>query len=106
MPQLVFNVMEQGNLDEHRYPVSPQSSTICVAPEVGHLSRFAKSYQLYPDERCPTCVGLCLLNADVAERLQCGPLSRMWRMRASLLRGSELLDELPRNDSPPRKLSV
>lgn len=93
--------MDQGNLDEHGYPVSPQSSTICVAPEVVHLSRFAESYQLYPDERCPTRVGLCLLNADVAERLQCGPLSRMWRMLASSLRGSEL-DKLPRNDSPPR----
>jgi hypothetical protein len=41
--------VDHGNLDEHGYPVSPQSSTICVAPEVVHLSRFAESYQLYPE---------------------------------------------------------
>lgn len=98
---MVFNVVDQGDLDEDGYPISPQSSTICVAPELVHLSRFAESYQLYPDERCHTRVALCLFNADVAERLHCGPLSRMWRMLASLLKGSGL-DELPEQNSPPR----
>ena len=93
--------MDQGDLDDDGNPISPQSSTISIAPEVVHLSRFADSYQFYPDESCPTRVGLCLLNADVAERLQCGPLSRMWRMLASLLEGSGL-DELPQKGASPR----
>ena len=97
---MVFNVVDQGDLDDDGNPISPQSSSISIAPEVVHFSRFADSYQFYPNESYPTRVDLCLHNAAVAERLQCGPLSRMWRMLASLLKGSGLT-ELPDKDSPP-----
>lgn len=100
-PQLVFNVVDQGDLDEDGNPISPQSSSISIAPEVLHFSRFADAYQLYPDEDCPTRVDLCLHNAAVAERLKSGPLARMWRMLALLLKGSGLT-ELPDKNAPPQ----
>jgi hypothetical protein len=100
-PQLVFNVVDQGDLDDDGNPISPLSSSISIAPEVVHFSRFADAYQFYPNDDCPTRVDLCLHNAAVAERLQCGPLSRMWSMLASLLKGSGLT-ELPDKDAPPQ----
>lgn len=94
-PELIFNVVDQGPLDENGLPSPNQEEdVICVAPEVVHLSRFASSYKLYPDDDCLTRVELCLHNADVAEDLRCGSLARMWRTVASMLSGSGL-DELP-----------
>jgi hypothetical protein len=65
-----------------------------IAPEVVHLSRFASTYKLYPNDRYPTRVDLCVHNGEVAELLHCFPLARMWRSVASMLKGSGL-DELP-----------
>lgn len=88
-------MVDQGPLDENGLPSPDQEEeVICVAPEVVHLSRFASSYKLYPDEDCPTRVELCLHNGDVADDLRCGSLARMWRSIASMLNGSGL-DELP-----------
>jgi hypothetical protein len=71
-------------------PIVNDENALCVAPEVVHLSRFADSYKMYPDEECPTRVDLCLYNSKVAEELKCGPLARMWKTVSSLLRGSGL----------------
>jgi hypothetical protein len=90
----VFNIVDQGDLGTNALPIDKGDGTICVAPEVIHLSRFASSYKLYPDSKLPTRVDLCLHNAEVAENLRCGPLAWMWRSVATILRGSGL-DELP-----------
>eukprot|EP00540_Astrosyne_radiata_P010734 CAMPEP_0116822822 /NCGR_PEP_ID=MMETSP0418-20121206/487_1 /TAXON_ID=1158023 /ORGANISM="Astrosyne radiata, Strain 13vi08-1A" /LENGTH=435 /DNA_ID=CAMNT_0004450989 /DNA_START=478 /DNA_END=1786 /DNA_ORIENTATION=- len=98
-PDMIFNVIDQGDLDEDAKPVASHP-TMAVAPEVVHLSRFANSYKLYPDETCPTRLSLCLHNARVAQSLKRDPLARMWRMVASLMRGAGL-DQLPQAGSPP-----
>jgi hypothetical protein len=94
MPELVFSVVDQGNLDAHGLPIEEDDGTVCVAPEVVHLSRFARWYKMYPDSKCPSRVDLCLHNGMVAEQLKCGPLARMWKSVASILRGSGF-SELP-----------
>jgi hypothetical protein len=94
-PELVFNVVDHGELDSNALPINNNDGAICVAPEVVHLSRFASSYKLYPDSRYTSRVELCLHNAQVAENLQVGPLAFMWRSVASILSGSGL-DELPK----------
>jgi len=94
-PELHFNVLDQGPLDESGLPLPEQNDDVlCVAPEVVHLSRFASSYKLHPDVECPTRVNLCLHNGDVAEHLKCDALARMWRSVAEMLNGAGL-DELP-----------
>jgi hypothetical protein len=94
IPELVFSVVDQGDLDGDGLPIVEDEGTICVAPEVVHLSRFARQYKMYPDDQCSNRVDLCLHNGQVAEELKCGPLSRMWRTVASMLHGSGL-QELP-----------
>lgn len=98
-PDLVFNVVDHGDLDSDALPISGDNSSICVAPEVVHLSRFASSYKLYPDSRIPTRVELCLHNGEIAEKLKCESLARIWRSVASMLSGSGL-DELPKKGAP------
>jgi hypothetical protein len=93
MPELVFSVVDQGNLDSEGLPIHQDNdSLLCVAPEVVHLSRFARSYKMYPDNECPQRFDLCLYNASVAEDLKCGSLSRMWKTVASILQGSGLYE--------------
>jgi hypothetical protein len=81
-------------------PVSSNQRAITVAPEVVHLSRFAKAYKLHPTADLPTRVGLCLHNAEVAESLQVNQLARMWRSIAHMLNHSGM-DELPAMGSRP-----
>jgi WD repeat-containing protein 24 len=88
VPELVFSVVDQGSLYENGLPVPQDDGTLCVAPEVVHLSRFARSYKLYPDAACATRVDLCIYNGEVAEELKCMPLARMWKTISSLLRSS------------------
>jgi WD repeat-containing protein 24 len=98
-PELHFNVLDQGPLDENGLPLDEQpDDVLCVAPEVVHLSRFASSYKLHPDTECPTRVKVCLYNGDVAEDLKCDALARMWRSVAEMFSGSGL-DELPSRGS-------
>ena len=94
VPELVFSVIDQGNLDSEGLPIHQDNDTLCVAPEVVHLSRFSRSYKMYPDDDCSQRVDLCYYNSNVANELKCGSLSRMWRTVASLLQGSGL-HELP-----------
>mmetsp|Transcript_2342 Transcript_2342/g.3286 ORF Transcript_2342/g.3286 Transcript_2342/m.3286 type:complete len:947 (-) Transcript_2342:327-3167(-) len=96
-PMLVFNVIDQGDLDEDANPIQTNNNAISVAPEVVHLSRFAKHYKLYPDDGCKTKASLCFHNAAVAQRLNLESLSRMWRMVATLLEGG---GEQAMNDEP------
>lgn len=74
-----------------------------MAPEVVHLSRFAKGYKLRPDEGSSTRVSVCLHNARFAEGLQCGNLARMWRTVAEMLDGSGQ-DALPKATSQPENV--
>ena len=99
MPDLVFNVVDRGDL-EGATPIAANQRAITVAPEVVHLSRFAKGYKLHPNEEIPTRVGVCLHNASFAESLHCGHLARMWRTVAEMLEGSGQ-DELPKANSQP-----
>jgi len=103
-PELVFNIIDQGDLDpESKHPMEHDDGTeggvgdgaITVAPEVVHLSRFAEQYVFYPDDVYQTRVEICLHNADVAEDLMCVDRAHMWRMVASMLDSSGM-DELPR----------
>ena len=95
-PEIVFNVVDQGDLDEESNPVAGDDSDamVVVAPEVVHLSRFATRYRLYRNDTFPTRVSLCQHNADVADSLQSRQLAHMWRMLAYLLESSDL-DGLP-----------
>lgn len=90
VPELVFSVIDQGGLDENGLPIPQDDGTLCVAPEVVHLSRFARSYKMYPDGQHSTRVDLCTYNGVVAEELNCRPLARMWKTVSSLLHGSGL----------------
>ena len=92
----VFNIVDQGDLNENNLPAEENGDVLMVGPEVVHLSRFASRYRFYPDERFPTRAEVCLHNGNVAEQLHCGPLARMWRLIASMLSGAGL-DELPPN---------
>ena len=103
MPDLVFNVVDRGDLVEGATPVAANQKAITVAPEVVHLSRFAKGYKLRPDEGSTTKVAVCLHNARFADGLQCGNLARMWRTVAEMLDGSGQ-DELPKASSPPENV--
>lgn len=101
-PELLFTVVDQGDLDEDSTPIEPGGAQpITVAPEVVHLSRFAAQYTLYPSEQLPTQFLLCLNNAQVAERLRCTELAHLWRMVASLLKssGCDLLPDATATDS-------
>mmetsp|Transcript_2795 Transcript_2795/g.6001 ORF Transcript_2795/g.6001 Transcript_2795/m.6001 type:complete len:582 (-) Transcript_2795:1490-3235(-) len=98
IPQLHFSVVDQGNLDVNGMPIVNNEGAVCIAPEVLHLSRFARLYKMYPDAQCPTRVELCLYNSNIAEKLKCGPLARMWKTVSSLLHASGL-KELPSHNS-------
>lgn len=99
IPDLVFNSVDHGVLDGAT-PVAANKKAITVAPEVVHLSRFAKGYKLHPNGELPTRVSVCLHNGNFAESLQCGHLARMWRTVAEMLEGTGL-DELPKASSQP-----
>ena len=96
-PELHFNVIDQGTLDDDGQPVTTGSS-ITVAPEVVHFSRFANRNKFHLSNDLPTRVDLCLHNAFVAESLQFEPLAEMWRMVAVVLDSSGA-DGLPDADS-------
>ena len=90
VPELRFTVIDQGSLDPNGMPIVGDEDALCIAPEVLHMSRFARLYKLYPDEKCHTRADLCLYNSKVAEELKCWPLARMWKSVSSLLRASGL----------------
>ena len=90
VPELRFHVIDQGMLDSDGMPIVGDEDALCIAPEVLHMSRFARLYKLYPDEQCPTRAELCLYNSKVAEQLNCGPLARMWKTVSSLIHSSGL----------------
>ena len=95
----MFNVVDHGVL-EGTTPVAINQKAITVAPEVVHLSRFAKGYKLHPEDGLSTRVSICLHNGRFADSLQCGHLSRMWRTVAEMLDGSGQ-DELPKANAQP-----
>jgi hypothetical protein len=101
VPELVFSVIDQGSLDENGLPIPQDDGILCVAPEVVHLSRFARSYKMYPDAQHSTRVDLCKYNGVVAEELNCMPLARMWKTVSSLLHGSGLKGLPPKVPSRP-----
>jgi WD repeat-containing protein 24 len=94
VPELVFTVIDQGELDENGLPINQPTDVVCVAPEVVHLSRFASAYKMYPDDQCPRRVDLCLHNGSVADGLKFGPVARMWATVARLI-SSAGIDDLP-----------
>ena len=102
VPKLSFSVVDSGNLDRNGMPIVNDEDTHFIAPEVLHMSRFARLYKMYPDAEYPTRVELCLYNSKVAEELKCGPLARMWKTVSSLLSGSGLEDFAAINPSRPR----
>lgn len=98
VPDLCFSVVDDGHLDANGMPIVKDDGFLLLAPEVVHLSRFARLYKLYPDEKCPDRVSLCLYNSKIAEVLNCRPLAKMWKTVSSILRGSGL-KELPSKTS-------
>lgn len=104
-PEIVFNVVDQGDLDEEANPVEEEDQeAMIVAPEVVHLSRFANRYRLYPDDKNPSRVDLCLHNASVADSLRSNSLAHMWRMIASLLESSGLNGLPDTNSQEPQNV--
>jgi hypothetical protein len=69
VPELFFHVVDRGDLDGST-PVAANQMAITVAPEVVHLSRFAKRYKLHPDNELRSRFEVCLHNGGVAESLQ------------------------------------
>jgi hypothetical protein len=100
VPELVFNVLDQGDLDDESTPADAQHKGITIAPEVVHLSRFADNYVLHPNEKYTSRVALCRHNADVAGKLRCGPLAQMWTTVATMVESAGL-DGLPQSGSQP-----
>jgi hypothetical protein len=99
VPEIVFNVLDQGDLDDQSTPVGEESQLgLTVAPEVVHLSRFASNYVLYPNETYTSRVALCRHNAIVASKLRCDALAQMWMTVATMLESAGL-DGLPQNGS-------
>lgn len=84
-PEVVFNIVDQGDLDDRLNPIDKKSDAMMISPEVVHLSRFAERYKLRTDAMFPSKVSLCIHNAKVAESLQCPALANMWAMVASIL---------------------
>ena len=89
---MAFSVIDPGNLCQ---PVvstnSEHRGNISVAPELVHVSRFAKSYRLKRDASLPTRYLLCMHNSEVAERwFGKGPLSRMWRILGDVIAGTDV----------------
>jgi hypothetical protein len=99
-PQIMFNVVDQGELDDDLIPFNEEDAMI-IGPEVVHMSRFAERYKLYPDDKFPSRANLCLHNADVAESLRFRSISKMWNMVASLLECSRT-NGLPDYTTQPR----
>lgn len=98
-PEIVFNVVDQGDLDEESNPVEEEDNeAMIVCPEVVHLSRFSSRYRLYRNDTYPTRVDLCLHNADAADSLRSRSLAHMWRMIAFMLESTGL-DGLPDTSS-------
>jgi WD repeat-containing protein 24 len=95
VPELLFNVIDQGDLDSDLAPVGAGilDQGITVAPEVVHLSRFANQYALHPNDELLTLVDLCHHNAMVAQKLLCDSLALMWLTLSSIL-GSSGVDGL------------
>jgi hypothetical protein len=87
-PEMIFSVVDQGDLDQNNLPVRTDGDeTLCVGPEVIHLSRFTRFYKMYPDKDCPSPIELCANNSHVAAELDQVPLSFMWKTVENLLRG-------------------
>lgn len=98
-PKLIFHVLDQGNLDQESNPIDHKKfTTIVIAPEVVHLSRFANRYRFYIDSDFPSRANLCLHNGEVAAKLSQYALAHMWRMIATML-GSTGIDGLPTSSS-------
>ena len=93
IPKLRFSIVDQGSLDAKGMPIVNNEDVLYIAPEVLHMSRFARLYKLYPDKHHSTRVELCLYNSKVAEDLKCRSLARMWNKVSNLLHSSGL-DEL------------
>ena len=98
-PKLLFSVIDPGDLDEPTPDVDSynKNNNITVAPELVHVSRFAKSYRLHRDGSFPTRSSLCLHNCQVAERwFGYGSLARMWKLLVTILddAGFENLSEI------------
>ena len=97
-PEILFNVIDQGELDEDSNPLedttdeNERTRAIIVAPEVVHLSRFAQRSKLYVDSDCPTRMALCQHNAKVAESLSQQEIANMWRIVCLTLNSCILSD--------------
>jgi hypothetical protein len=99
VPQLHFNVIDQGNLTEEMKPIT-DGMGITVAPEVVHMSRFADRYEMYLGEKYTSRVDLCMHNSKVAHSLRCEQLAEMWKMVAIVL------DNSGTDGLPPRGVGV
>ncbi len=86
MPELHFNVIDQGHLEEFEDDAHHiESRGIRIAPEVVHFSRFADRYEYYVGEKYETRVEICMHNARVANSLRFGQLAEMWKLLAIML---------------------
>jgi hypothetical protein len=85
-PEIHFNVIDQGVLDEDSNPMDnvteeyDQPRAIIVAPELVHVSRFAQRYKFYIDSDCPTRIALCQHNGNIAASLSQHKLAYMWNI--------------------------
>lgn len=94
--ELVFSVTDQG--DARDLSKSSLPSTVDVAPELTHLSRFSELYLTSPSTDFPTKALVCRHNAKVAEGLNRKVLTQMWKTIATILEGSGL-DGIPTSSS-------
>jgi WD repeat-containing protein 24 len=101
--QILFSVVDQGDLDNRLLPVGEGRESMVIGPELLHLSRFAERYRFYPDEHLPSRVELCMHNSQVAQSLNSPALAQMWKMVASLLKFSKI-NSLRDVSSPPKNV--
>jgi len=88
-PALTFNVIDACVKDTFE---AANRNTIVVAPEVLHISRFAKRYKYVVSEGYATRASLCQFNATVATNLRLPQVADMWDLVAHLLEDSRMED--------------
>jgi len=93
---LVLTTTDQGDVDD--LTKSQPSSTVNIAPELTHLSRFSELYMTRIGSDYTTRADICRHNANFADGLAQKSVTRMWMTLATILDGSEL-DGLPSSSS-------
>ncbi|KAL9185264.1 hypothetical protein ACHAXT_003041 [Thalassiosira profunda] len=91
-----FSITDAGDVGDLSKTSLP--STVDIAPELTHLSRFSELYAIETGDQFATKADVCRYNATVAEGLNRRAIAQMWKTLATLLEGSGM-DSIPSDQS-------